>query len=43
LRVFKTLYYVFSLFMLKQCVTAWLRRRRAIRDEGEISMTGSRA
>jgi flavin-dependent dehydrogenase len=43
LRVFKTLYYVFSLFMLKQCVTAWLRRRRAIRDVGEISMLGSKA
>jgi flavin-dependent dehydrogenase len=39
LRAFKVFYYLFSILLLKRSVTAWLRRRRAIRDVGELSMS----
>jgi flavin-dependent dehydrogenase len=38
LRAFKAFYYLFSILLFKRSVAAWLRRRRAIRDFGELSM-----
>ncbi len=42
LRTFKLLYYLTSVALLKRCVSAWLRRRRSIRDVGEVSLIGNK-
>ena len=43
LRAFKVLYYVLSILLLKRSAAAWLRRRRSIRDAGDLSLNGTKA